>query len=54
MCGTVSKGGRKAQEAQSCCSLLLEGVVSLHGWLLGLGDPKTDSDRLVAEAGFWH
>ena len=54
VCGTVSKGGRKAQEAQSCCSLLLEGIVSLHGWLLGLGDPKTDSDRLVAGAGFWH
>ena len=53
VCGTVSKGGRKAQEAHSCCSLLLEGAVSLHGWLLGLGDPKTDSDRLVSGAWFW-
>ena len=34
VCGTVSKEDRKAQEAHSCCSLLLEGAVSLHGWLL--------------------
>ena len=35
-------------------SVPVSRLISLHGWLLGLGDPKTDSDRLVSGAWFWY
>lgn len=40
------------REAHSCCGLLLGGTMSLYGWLLGLRDPGTDSDWLVARVWF--